>query len=90
MATHRLNSMEVKKMNRNAIYRYLYHRESTSIQEIAQALGLSLPTVTQNLKELQERGLIEETGLYQSTGGVRPSQWPVTVWRDMPSDWTLP
>lgn len=69
MATHRLNSMEVKKMNRNAIYRYLYHRESTSIQEIAQALGLSLPTVTQNLKELQERGLIEETGLYQSTGG---------------------
>ncbi|MBP2113339.1 ROK family transcriptional regulator [Paenibacillus silagei] len=69
MATHRLNSMEVKKMNRNAIYRYLYHRESTSIQEIAQALGLSLPTVTQNLKELQERGLIEETGLYESTGG---------------------
>ncbi|MEK5034682.1 ROK family transcriptional regulator [Paenibacillus sp. FSL R7-0302] len=56
-------------MNRNAIYRYLYHRESTSIQEIAQALGLSLPTVTQNLKELQERGLIEETGLYESTGG---------------------
>lgn len=69
MATHRLNSMEVKKMNRNAIYRYLYHRESTSIQEIAQALNLSLPTVTQNLKELQERELIEETGLFESTGG---------------------
>lgn len=69
MATHRLNSMEVKKMNRNAIYRYLYHREATSIQEIAQALNLSLPTVTQNIKELQERELIVETGLFQSTGG---------------------
>ncbi|GAA0376439.1 ROK family transcriptional regulator [Paenibacillus motobuensis] len=69
MATHRLNSMEVKKMNRNAIYRYLYHRESTSIQEIAQALNLSLPTVTQNLKDLQERELVVETGLFQSTGG---------------------
>lgn len=69
MATHRLNSMEVKKMNRNAIYRYLYHRDTTSIQEIAQALNLSLPTVTQNLKDLQERDLIVETGLLQSTGG---------------------
>ncbi|WP_340021361.1 ROK family transcriptional regulator [Paenibacillus sp. FSL K6-1096] len=69
MATHRLNSMEVKRMNRNAIYRYLYHRESTSIQEIAQALNLSLPTVTQNLKELQEKELIVETGLFESTGG---------------------
>lgn len=69
MATHRLNSMEVKKINRNAIYRYLYHHESTSIQEIAQALNLSLPTVTQNLKDLQERELVIETGLFQSTGG---------------------
>jgi predicted NBD/HSP70 family sugar kinase len=30
---------------------------------------MSLPTVTQNLKELQERDLIIETGLFQSTGG---------------------
>lgn len=30
---------------------------------------MSLPTVTQNLKELQERDLIIETGLFESTGG---------------------
>jgi len=69
MATYRVNSMEVKKMNRNAIYRYLYHHEPISIQVIAQALNLSLPTVTQNLKDLQERDLIMETGLFESTGG---------------------
>lgn len=69
MATQRLNSMEVKKINRNAIYRYLYNNPSTSIQEIASAVNLSLPTVTQNLKELQERELIIETGLFESTGG---------------------
>ncbi|MBY0012000.1 ROK family transcriptional regulator [Paenibacillus typhae] len=69
MAAQRLNSMDVKKMNRNAIYRYLNYHPSTSIQEIASAVNLSLPTVTQNLKELQERDLIIETGLFESTGG---------------------
>lgn len=69
MASHRLNSREVKKMNRNAIYRYLYRQDPTSIQEIAQALNLSLPTVTQNLKELQERELVVESGMFESTGG---------------------
>ncbi len=69
MAANRVNSIEIKKMNRNAIYRFLYKHEPISIQEIAHALKMSLPTVTQNLKELQERDLIIETGLFESTGG---------------------
>jgi len=69
MTNPRLSSREVKKMNRNAIYRYLYRQDPTSIQEIAQALNLSLPTVTQNLKDLQERELVVESGLFESTGG---------------------
>ncbi|MDQ7097115.1 ROK family transcriptional regulator [Desulfosporosinus sp. PR] len=69
MGTSRVNSMEVKKINRNAIYRFLYNHDPISIQEIAQTLNMSLPTVTQNLKELQERDLIIETGLFESTGG---------------------
>ncbi|WP_042332276.1 ROK family transcriptional regulator [Desulfosporosinus orientis] len=69
MAINRVNSMEVKKMNRNAIYKFLYKREPLAIQEIAQSLNMSLPTVTQNIKELQERDLIIETGLFESTGG---------------------
>lgn len=69
MTTGRVNSIEVKKINRNAIYNFLYMREPISIQEIAYSLNMSLPTVTQNIKELYERGLVIETGLFESTGG---------------------
>ncbi|TGE39148.1 ROK family transcriptional regulator [Desulfosporosinus fructosivorans] len=66
---NRVNSIEVRKINRNTIYKFLYKHDPISIQEIAQTLNMSLPTVTQNLKELQERDLIIETGLFESTGG---------------------
>lgn len=69
MTIHRVNSIEVRKINRNAIYKFLYKRDPISIQEIAHTLNMSLPTVTQNIKELQERDLIIETGLFESTGG---------------------
>ena len=69
MTTGRVNSIEVKKINRNAIYSFLYKRDPISIQEIAYSLSMSLPTVTQNIKELLERGLVIETGLFESTGG---------------------
>jgi len=69
MTTGRVNSIEVKKINRNAIYNFLYMRDPISIQEIAYSLSMSLPTVTQNIKELIERGLVIETGLFESTGG---------------------
>lgn len=69
MAENRVNSAEIKKINRNAIYRLLYNHEPISIQEIAFTLKMSLPTVTQNIKELQEKDLIIETGLFESTGG---------------------
>ena len=61
--------MELKKINRNATYKFLYMHDPVSIQEIAYTLKMSLPTVTQNLKELQEKDLIVETGLLKSTGG---------------------
>lgn len=69
MAADRASSIEVKKINRNNIYRYLYRHEPISIHELASALNLSLPTVTQNLKELQENNLIMESGVFESTGG---------------------
>lgn len=69
LAIKRVSSIEVKKINRNTIYKFLYKHDPISIQEIAQTLNMSLPTVTQNLKELQERDLIIETGLFESTGG---------------------
>lgn len=59
----------VKKINRNAVYRYLYKKGAQSKQDIAYALHLSLPTVTQNINELIQLGLLMETGEFESTGG---------------------
>ncbi|WP_090834716.1 ROK family transcriptional regulator [Paenibacillus sophorae] len=61
--------MEVKKINRNRIFRLIYKNEKLSQQEIASRLGMSLPTVGQNLKILQNEGLITEDGVFESTGG---------------------
>ena len=56
------NGIEMRKFNRNLVYRVLLSQDEMSKQEIARATGLSLPTVTQNLQELVEKGLVEETG----------------------------
>ncbi len=69
MNNNGVNSIEVKKINRQIIYKFLYKHEPISIQEIAYTLNMSLPTVTQNIKELYERGLVIKTGLFESTGG---------------------
>ena len=61
--------MEVKKLNRNSIFTYLLGQDVISKHEIASALGLSIPTVAQGLKELEELGLVSEVGALDSTGG---------------------
>lgn len=64
-----VRQISIKQINRNRIYRYVYNNGKTSKQEIAYKLNMSLPTITQNLKYLQEHGLVEESGLFESTGG---------------------
>lgn len=64
-----LTASHVKKMNRKAIYHYIYERRSVAKQEISVNLRMSLTTVTQNLKALEAAGLIRKDGFYQSTGG---------------------
>lgn len=51
------------------IFRFLYLNKQSSRQEIAQSLGISLPTTTRNLNALQGSGFIENAGEFQSTGG---------------------
>lgn len=64
------NSAEIKRENRNRVYRFLYNgTEARSNQDIAYALGLSQPTVIQNIRELAELGLVLEHGQLESTGG---------------------
>ncbi|MGB8450717.1 MAG: ROK family transcriptional regulator [Anaerocolumna sp.] len=69
MTGKKITSIEVKKMNKNRIYKLIYNSKEIARQELASRLSLSLPTVNQNLKELTEEGLIEYGGNFQSTGG---------------------
>lgn len=61
--------IDIKRINRNRIYKLIYQSGRISKQEIAYGLNMSLPTISQNLKYLQEQGLIEENGTFESTGG---------------------
>lgn len=63
--------MELKRINRNRIFRFILQQGTTSKAEIAYQLRISLPTVTQNIAALKEQHLIMESGEYESTGGRR-------------------
>ncbi len=65
----KLTPTELKKINRTRIYQYMYSAKQVSKQELANALELSLPTVTQSLTHFIDRGLVEKGGVYASTGG---------------------
>lgn len=63
-----------RRLTRNQIYRYIYRTAGCSKQDISDNLGLSMPTVHQNLNELTQVGLIRTDGVGESTGGRRPLQ----------------
>ncbi|NEG90163.1 ROK family transcriptional regulator [Bifidobacterium aerophilum] len=58
-----------KARNRAMIARHLYTHRTATTQELMQSLGLSAPTVTQNLRELIADGTVSPGGLQRSTGG---------------------
>lgn len=63
------SNMEVKRINRNRVFRYINETDKTSMPDIASALGMSGPTVLQIVKELMKLSLVKEVGMFQSTGG---------------------
>ncbi len=67
----RITQTEQKKLNHKSIYNYIYQERQTCKQAIVSALQFSLPTVTQNLKTLEEHNLIIKDGLYSSNSGRR-------------------
>ena len=54
---------DLKRINRNKVYRYIYENENTSKQDLVIDLGLSLPTVSQNLTELFRMGLLRKSSV---------------------------
>jgi len=63
---------ELKKMNRSNIFKLIYSEQKIAKQDIAAKLQLSLPPVTQCLKELEQMQLIEKNGHFESSGGRKP------------------
>lgn len=78
MAEKRFTAIELKKINRNRIFKLIYESKEIARQDIALQLSLSLPTVNQNLKDLSDEGLIDYVGSFQSTGG-RKAQMIIPV-----------
>lgn len=64
-----LTTMSVKIINKNKVYNFIYRERTTSKLQIVQKLQMGLSTVSQNLKVLEEEGLIEKSGFFESTGG---------------------
>jgi len=68
-----ISNLEVKNHNKKRIIHLLYEKHEVTRQDISRILGLSLPTVTQILKELCEMGLVREAGTLASSGGRKPT-----------------
>ena len=69
-----------RKRTRSKIYHYIYNQcDFCTKQSLSKNIGISLPTVYQNLTELMEAGLIQYTGENQFTGGRRAMQLDIVA-----------
>ena len=68
---------ELRISNRHSVFMEIYQKRSVSKEQIKRNLGLSLPTVTQNLNELEETGIISKNGVFCSTGGRKANAYAV-------------
>lgn len=64
-----LTTITLKKINKEKVYQYIYKERQTSKQQIVQELNMGLSTVSQNLNALEQEGLINRDGYFESTGG---------------------
>lgn len=67
----------IQHSNYSDIYHLLYVNERLSKQEIADQLGLSLPTISTNLSRLIKRGLIIKNGQFESNIGRRATAYAI-------------
>ena len=56
------NPARVKAANQAAILKTIYHCGPIKRSEVAQRLGLTLPTITTNINSMMARGIVRETG----------------------------
>ncbi len=63
----------VRRRNRRNIRSLLYRRAPVTRTELAEALGLTLPTVTTSVSQMLEEGLLLEEPSPEAGGGRRPN-----------------
>lgn len=66
---------DIRKKNYADIYKLIYQEKRISKQQIATALQMSLPTVTQHLTALADDGLIEKRGQLSSNIGRKAAAY---------------
>ena len=64
---------DIRGKYRREILKYILDHDKTSRTDIARELQISMPTTLQYINELMERGLIRDSGQFQSTGGRKAS-----------------
>ena len=69
MSEKGLTTISLKKINKSKVYQYIYKSKVTSKLQIVSDLQMGLSTVSQNLNLLEQEGLIERNGYFNSTGG---------------------
>lgn len=70
-----MESTTIKRHNRELILRELFAAPSMTKRQIADATRLSMPTITENLRELAADGLIVPAEARASTGGRKAQTW---------------
>lgn len=68
---------DIKKKNLSDVYHYIYKNPGCSKQVIANALSISLPTVSQHLTTLMNEKLIEKSGQLTSAVGRRAMSYQI-------------
>lgn len=68
---------DIKKKNLSDVYHYIYKNPGCSKQAIANALVISLPTVSQHLTTLMNKNLIEKSGQLTSAVGRRAMSYQI-------------
>ncbi|MBT1173684.1 ROK family transcriptional regulator [Bifidobacterium sp. MA2] len=67
----------VRTHNRIILARHLYHHRRSTKQDIERALGMSLPTITQNLRDLEAEGVVRRGPMRESTGGRKAVSYEI-------------
>jgi predicted NBD/HSP70 family sugar kinase len=77
MKKTKTSNLDIQKNNRTNVYQLLRQGQCLTKQSIVHQLGLSLPTIVNNITTLQGEGLIKEEGIVGHTGGRRAKTWSI-------------